>query len=341
MSALLSALNNPRDVIAQAKILAPGAGFVMVLAMAAQFLSNHYGAPVMLMAILLGIPFHFLSEHENMGPGVAFAAKGMLRIGVALLGLRVSVDMVRQIGWGFVLVIGVCVAVTILASVLLSRFVGKDRAFGFLTGGSVAICGASAAMAISSILPDRDTAERDLSFTVISVTAFSTLAMIVYPIIAEGLGLDVHMTGLFLGGTIHDVAQVVGAGYSVSEETGDVATVVKLIRVTMLAPVVLIGALVMRRQVASSGKRPPLLPGFVAAFLVLAALNSFHLVPQIVTEATSTLSRALLVTAVAAVGMKTSIAKLADVGGTAIAMIAVQTAALAALVLVPLLYGLV
>jgi uncharacterized integral membrane protein (TIGR00698 family) len=313
----------------------------MVVAMAAQFLSNHYGAPVMLMAILLGIPFHFLSEHENMGPGVAFAAKGMLRIGVALLGLRVSVDMVRQIGWGFVLVIGVCVAVTILASVLLSRFVGKDRAFGFLTGGSVAICGASAAMAISSILPDRDTAERDLSFTVISVTAFSTLAMIVYPIIAEGLGLDVHMTGLFLGGTIHDVAQVVGAGYSVSEETGDVATVVKLIRVTMLAPVVLIGAVVMRRQVASSGKRPPLLPGFVAAFLVLAALNSFHLVPQIVTEATSTLSRALLVTAVAAVGMKTSIAKLADVGGTAIAMIAVQTAALAALVLVPLLYGLV
>ncbi|WP_343502213.1 YeiH family protein [Alloyangia pacifica] len=341
MSALTATLSDPRRIIARAKALAPGTALAIVLAMAAQFLSNHYGAPVMLMAILLGIPFHFLSEHENTGPGITFAAKGLLRIGVALLGLRVSLDMVRQIGWGFVLIIALCVAATILASILLSRFVGKDRAFGFLTGGSVAICGASAAMAISSILPQRETAERDLSFTVISVTAFSTVAMIVYPILAEALGLDQHLTGLFLGGTIHDVAQVVGAGYSVSDETGDIATVVKLIRVTMLAPVVLIGALAMRRHVPATEARPPLLPAFVAAFLVLAALNSFHFVPEAVIAPASTLSRALLVTAVAAVGMKTSLAKLADVGGTAIAMLAVQTAALAALVLIPLMLGLV
>ncbi|NVO25708.1 YeiH family protein [Donghicola mangrovi] len=341
MSALFPTLPDPRDLTQRGKTLAPGVAFAMVLAMAAQFLSNHYGAPVMLMAILLGIPFHFLSEHENIGQGITFAAKGLLRIGVALLGLRVSVDMVRQIGWGFVLIIALCIAVTILGSILLARFAGKDRAFGFLTGGSVAICGASAAMAISSILPQRDTAERDLSFTVISVTALSTLTMIVYPIIAEALGLDLHTTGLFLGGTIHDVAQVVGAGYSVSEETGDIATVVKLIRVTMLAPVVLIGAIALRRHAPVSGKRPPLLPGFVAAFLVLAALNSFHLVPELVIEPASTLSRALLVTAVAAVGMKTSIAKLADVGGTAIAMLSVQTVVLAVLILIPLLMEMV
>lgn len=339
MSAFFAALANPRDVIAQAKILAPGVALSIVLAMAAQFLANHYGAPVMLMAILLGIPFHFLSEHENTGPGIGYSAKILLRVGVALLGLRVSLDMVRQIGWGFVLVIALCIGFVILASVLLSRFVGKDRAFGFLTGGSVAICGASAAMAISSILPQRETAERDLSFTVISVTAFSTVAMILYPIIADALGLDAHQTGLFLGGTIHDVAQVVGAGYSVSDETGDIATVVKLIRVTMLAPVVLIGALIMRRHTPTGTKRPPLLPGFVVVFLVLAALNSFHLVPEAVSQPAETLSRALLVTAVAAVGMKTSLAKLADVGGTAIAMLTVQTVVLAGLVLLTV-YGL-
>ncbi len=334
MSAFFAAISNPRDLAAQAKILAPGVALTMVVAMAAQFLANHYGAPVMLMAILLGIPFHFLSEHENTGPGIAYSAKILLRVGVALLGLRVSLDMVRQIGWGFVLVIALCIAFIIIASVLLSRLAGKDRAFGFLTGGSVAICGASAAMAISSILPQRDTAERDLSFTVISVTAFSTLAMIIYPIIADALGLDAHMTGLFLGGTIHDVAQVVGAGYSVSDETGDIATVVKLIRVTMLAPVVLIGALIMRRHTPTGSSRPPLLPGFVAIFLVLAALNSFHLVPQAMSQPAETLSRALLVTAVAAVGMKTSLAKLADVGGTAIAMLVIQTVVLAGLVLI-------
>lgn len=339
MSALTAPFSAPRQYYARAKVLAPGAALATVLAMAAQFLSNHYGAPVMLMAILLGIPFHFLSEHETTGPGITFAAKGLLRIGVALLGLRVSLDMVRQIGGGFVLLTALSIAAVILASVLLARLAGKDRAFGFLTGGAVAICGASAAMAIASVLPQRATAERDLSFTVISVTALSTAAMIAYPILADAAGLDRHLTGLFLGGTIHDVAQVVGAGYSVSDETGDIATVVKLIRVTMLAPVVLIGALILRRHAPSAGARPPLLPGFVAVFLVLAALNSFHLVPQEVTEPAAALSRALLVTAVAAVGMKTSLAKLADVGGTAIAMLTIQTAALAALVLVPLLCG--
>ena len=341
MSDLTTALTDPRRLIDRARLLGPGAALAVIVAMAAQFLSNHYGAPVMLMAILLGIPFHFLSEHETTGPGIAFAAKGLLRIGVALLGLRVSLDMVRQIGWGFVLIIAGCIAVTILASILLARLMGRDKAFGFLTGGSVAICGASAAMAISSVLPQRETSERDLSFTVISVTAFSTVAMIVYPIIAQSLGLDQHLTGLFLGGTIHDVAQVVGAGYSVSDETGDIATVVKLIRVTLLAPVVLIGALVLRRNADVGGKRPPLLPGFVAIFLVLAALNSFHVVPGFVLEPASTLSRALLVTAVAAVGMKTSLARLTDVGGPAILMMAVQTIGLAILVLVPLLMGLV
>ncbi|NIZ14262.1 YeiH family protein [Phaeobacter sp. HF9A] len=341
MSARVAPHLAPRHLVARTKVLAPGTALAVVLAMAAQFLSNHYGAPVMLMAILLGIPFHFLSEHENTGPGITFAAKGLLRIGVALLGLRVSLDMVRQIGWGFVAIIALCIAALILGSILLARLLGKDRAFGFLTGGSVAICGASAAMAISSILPQRPTAERDLSFTVISVTAFSTVAMILYPILAEALGLDPHQTGLFLGGTIHDVAQVVGAGYSVSDETGDIATVIKLIRVTMLAPVVLIGALVLRRHAPRSETRPPLLPGFVAAFLVLAALNSVHLVPEALIEPASSLSRALLVTAVAAVGMKTSLARLADVGGSAIAMLAVQTAVLVVLVLVPLLLGLV
>jgi uncharacterized integral membrane protein (TIGR00698 family) len=309
--------------------------------MAAQFLSGHYGAPVMLMAILLGMPLHFLAEDERAGPGIDFAARSLLRAGVALLGLRVSVEMVARIGWPFVALIAASIAVIILGSVAVARRMGRDRAFGLLTGGSVAICGASAAMALASVLPSRPTTERDLSFTVITVTAMSTVAMILYPALTAMLGLDAHQSGLFLGGTIHDVAQVVGAGYSVSETTGDLATVVKLIRVTMLAPVVLIAALALRRSSAGAGTRPPLLPGFVAAFLLLAAANSLHLVPGIVTEAASVLSRAILVAAVAAVGMRTSLARLTDVGVGAILMLLGQTAVLAGLVLVPVLLGLV
>jgi uncharacterized integral membrane protein (TIGR00698 family) len=189
-------------------------------------------------------------------------------------------------------------------------------------------------MAISSLLPNRPESERDLSFTVISVTLMSTLAMIFYPILAEQLGLDVRATGLFLGGTIHDVAQVVGAGFSVSDEVGEIATLVKLFRVALLAPVVFVGALVLRSSVPEGAQRPPLLPMFVLGFLALALANSFHLIPELVKPPVDTLSRAMLVTAVAGVGMKTSLAELKTVGPSAMVIIICQTLFLAGAVLI-------
>ncbi len=309
--------------------LFPGVALAALVAMAAQFLSEHYGAPAMLMAILLGIALQFLSEEPRTGPGIGFASRGLLRIGVALLGVRVSLDMVQQMGVGFLVLIVSGVLVTIAASVLVAALLGRDKLFAFLSGGAVAICGASAAMAISSVLPKRGDGERDLIFTVVSVTMLSTLAMIAYPILADRLGFDMQQTGVFLGGTIHDVAQVVGAGYSVSEETGDLATLVKLIRVTMLAPIVLIAAMVMRRRAPAGAARPPLVPSFVLAFLVLATLNSAHLLPAWLIESASAVSRWALLTAIAAVGMKTSLPKLLDVGGPAIALLTAQTLFLA------------
>jgi len=320
------------------RAIVPGLLIVLMVAMAAQFLSDHYGAPVMLMAILLGMPLQFLSEDARAQAGILFASRSILRIGVALLGVRVSAEMLAQIGAANVILVLLAVAATILISVALAPLVGKNRLFGFLTGGAVAICGASAAMAISSLLPNRAESERDLSFTVISVTLMSTLAMILYPVLTEQLGLGPKLAGVFLGGTIHDVAQVVGAGYSVSDEVGDISTLVKLLRVTLLAPVVFIGALVLRNSVPAGAKRPPLMPGFVLAFLLLAAANSAHLVPAVVIGPIDTLSRAMLVTAVAAVGMKTSLAELKDVGGAAIVIIIAQTAFLAALVLAGLMF---
>ncbi|MBW7057463.1 putative sulfate exporter family transporter [Paracoccus bogoriensis] len=324
--------------IARLRLLGPGVTLAVIVALAAQFLSAHYGAPVMLMAILLGMPLHFTAEDSRATPGIDFAARGLLRLGVALLGLRVSVEMVALIGWPFVALIAASMAALILGSVGIMHRLGRDRAFGLLTGGSVAICGASAAMAIASVLPPRPTTERDLSFVVITVTALSTLAMILYPALATLLGLDMHQAGLFLGGTIHDVAQVVGAGYSLSDEAGDTATVVKLIRVTLLAPVVLVAALILR-QAGQRRARTPILPGFVLAFLVLAGLNSAHLVPDMITDAASVVSRAILVAAVAAVGMKTSLARLVEVGPGAIALLIGQSLVLAGLILAAILMG--
>lgn len=311
----------------------PGLGLAGCVALSAQFLSDHYGAPAMLMAILLGIAMNAFSEEGRAVAGVDFAARSVLRLGVALLGLRINWAMFLDLGPGALALIGVGVVATIGFGLLAARLLGQGAAFGFLTGGAVAICGASAAMAIAAVLPRGERAERDLVFTVVGVTVLSTLAMIVYPILAARLGLDARATGLFLGATIHDVAQVVGAGFSVSDPVGEQSTLVKLIRVTALAPVVLVAALVLRARGTDAGARPPLLPGFVVAFLVLAAVNSTGLVPAAVTDAAAALSRWALLTAIAAVGMKTSVPRLLQVGGPALGLLAAETVFLAALVL--------
>lgn len=314
-----------------------GQGFLVatVVAAAAQFLSEHYGAPAMLMALLLGIAFHFLAEEGPCKPGIEFTARTVLRIGVALLGARISVELMIGLGPQLIAVVVVGVILTILFGLLGARLLGRGWRFGLLTGGSVAICGASAAMAISAVLPKNEHSERNLIFTVLSVTVLSTIAMIAYPILTELFDFNDEISGVFLGGTIHDVAQVVGAGFSVSDETGEVATLVKLIRVAMLAPVVLVISVLVRRHAGAEadGKRPPILPTFVIGFLIFAALNSFGLIPAIVVDVMSSLSRWALLISIAAVGMKTSLKRILDVGGQAIALIVVETIFIAVFVL--------
>ena len=152
--------------------------------------------------------------------------------------MRITLSQIASLGPWPVATVIVGVATTILFGFLLARRMGLSSMFGVLSGGAVAICGASAALAIASVLPRNDKRERDTILTVVSVTALSTLAMIIYPIFATSIGLDHRQAGIFIGGTIHDVAQVVGAGYMISNETGDIATYVKLLRVAMLLPAV-------------------------------------------------------------------------------------------------------
>ena len=315
-------------------VYGPGVLLSAVLAIAAQFLSDHYGAPALLLALLLGIAFGFLAEEGRCVPGIDLSGQTVLRFGVALLGVRISTDLVTDLGWQPIILVVAGVFATILFGLAGARMLGRGWRLALLTGGAVAICGASAAMAIASILPKNAHSARNLTFTVLGVTVLSTLAMIAYPIVADLLDLTEAGTGVFFGGTIHDVAQVVGAGFSVSETAGETATVVKLIRVTMLAPVILIFGLCLaglgvERQ---AGERPPLVPGFILLFFVLAAVNSLDMVPAAVRDLLADISRWALLTAIAAVGMKTSLRKIAEVGTPAIVLICAETLFLAAFI---------
>ncbi|MGJ8546358.1 MAG: YeiH family protein [Sulfitobacter sp.] len=323
----------------QAPILFPGVAVSVVVAITAQFLAEHYGTPAMLLALLLGIALGFLGEEGRAVDGIGFSAKTLLRLGVALLGVRISMSLMAGLGWQLITLVILGVIATICFGLLIARFLGHGWRFAFLTAGSVAICGASAAMAISAILPQDERSEERLIFTVMGVTVLSTMAMVVYPILSNLLELNAVQGGVFIGGTIHDVAQVVGAGYSVSEQTGDTAVLVKLIRVAMLAPIVLVASIMIRSYAAGnahSGQQPPLLPGFVVGFLILAALSSFGVVPGFLIELLSEASRWMLLIAIAAVGMKSNLKQVLGVGGAAIILITVETVFIAALVLLGL-----
>lgn len=318
----------------------PGVAVATAVALAASFIAQRYGAPAMLMGLLLGMAFHFLNETPRVGPGLELAAVKALRLGVALLGLRLTVADVASLGWTPVLLVIFAVLATLLFGVVLSRILGCDRQLGVLTGGSVAICGASAAMAISSVLPKGPDTQRQTLFTIIGVTSLSTIAMVLYPIIGDVLQLNDQEMGIFIGATIHDVAQVVGAGYSVSPATGDLGTFIKLLRVAMLVPVVLMIGIVVRTKVSAAVDRQkaPAVPLFLIGFIVLFAVNSSGFIPSEVIQPVANLAPVLLLVAIAALGIRTSMQEVMTIGMKPVMLIVGETFFIAAVIVAYLLW---
>lgn len=288
---------------------------------------------VVCFAAWLGLAMNFLSHEGPCLPGIELAAKHLLRIGVALLGVRITYGQIAQLGWEAIAMVVGSVIATIGVGVLLARLLGFSASFGVLTGGAVAICGASAAMALSSVMPTHSMKERSTLFTVVVVSTLSTLAMVFYPMLAQALNLQDHVVGIFLGATIHDVAQVVGAGYGVSVETGDTATVVKLMRVAMLVPVMLILVAVYRRNKTNDQTDPTPIPWFVAIFVLLVVAGSMGWIPVWTQAIGNDLSRWLLIIAIAAIGLKTRLQEIVAVGIRPVLLMVGETTFLAVVVL--------
>lgn len=311
----------------------PGFISAAMVGLAATFLARNYNAPVMLFALLIGMAFNFLHEDGRCKQGIDFASRTVLRLGVALLGLRITFTQISTLGLVPIITVIAGVATTSLFGLWLGRRLGLGAYFGLLSGGAVAICGASAALAISTSLPRYETKERDTALTVVGVTTLSTIAMILYPLVVSLLQLNATEAGVFIGGTIHDVAQVVGAGYMVSQETGDVSTYVKLLRVAALVPVVVLISLLMSEGAGTGDRIRRAFPMFLVGFCALVIFNSVLSIPAQVTSAATTLSSYCLVTAISALGMKTSFRSLVEVGWRPVGMMVAETLWIALLVL--------
>lgn len=301
------------DVPAGLKPHLPGLAVTIVIALAAAYLSEHYNAPLMLMGLLVGLAFNFLNADARLHLGLAFASKTLLRWGIVFVGLQVTVEQIGSLGWAAFAAIVAGIIFVMLSGTLTARVIGRNAAFGVLSGGAVAICGASAALALATVLGERRSSQAQLALVLVAVSAASALAMSFYPVLAHSLHLTDKQAGFLMGASIHDIAQALGAGYSYSPEAGQTATIVKLTRVALLAPTLAIIALIFPANDGTQ-HRSFGVQWFVIGFLALCGLHSSIMLPIKILSLGKLATTALLLVAVTATGIRSPMNLLLEQG---------------------------
>jgi uncharacterized integral membrane protein (TIGR00698 family) len=293
--------------------LFPGLAICAIASAAAAWLSEHYGAPIILMGLLIGLSLNFIVSDTRTHAGLDFASKTCLRWGIVVLGTQVTFQQIGDLGPFPFLALLVVMACAMAAALLAARLAGQSSAAGLLAGGATAICGASAALAIYGVLGRERLSQAQFALTLVGISIASAVAMSFYPPLAGFLGLDDRQAGFLIGGSIHDVAQAIGGGYAFSDAAGSYATIVKLARVALLAPVVLIISIFIahsdRSEADSLGRGRRLfsslaVPWFILGFLAAVFLNSMLPFPAEITGGALVLSKALLLLAITATAMR-------------------------------------
>jgi uncharacterized integral membrane protein (TIGR00698 family) len=285
----------------------------LVASAAAAWISEHYGAPIILMGLLIGLAMSFVGTDERSQPGLDFASQTCLRWGIVILGTQITLVQIGALGIAPFVALLVVMAAAFGAALLAARLAGQSAAVGMLAGGATAICGASAALALYGVLGRERLSQAQFALTLVGISAASALAMSFYPLLAASAGMSDRQAGFLIGASIHDVAQAIGGGYAFSDGAGGYAAVVKLTRVALLAPLVMLVSLALPAAPAA-GQAPRgrvrtmlgrlAVPWFILGFLALVLANSVLALPREVTENSLLLSKALLLLAVTATAMR-------------------------------------
>lgn len=309
----------------------PGLAICAIASAAAAWLAQNYGVPIILAGLLLGLALNFAAGDKRTHAGLDATSRHGLRAGIVLLGLQVTLMQIAAMGAVPFLGLALVMTAALVAALLAARATGQSPAVGLLAGGSTAICGASAALALYGAIGRERIGQAQFTLTLVILAAASAIALVTYPPLARMLDFSDAQAGFLVGASVHDVAQAIGAGFSVSDAAGAQATVVKLTRVALLAPLVTLAALWIARAqpVAASGTavRVPLLPGFILAFLALVVLNSLVTMPPALAATALTLSKTLLLLAVTATAMRTRTDLLLELGWRAVLPVLAATIA--------------
>ncbi|WP_187435853.1 YeiH family protein [Bradyrhizobium hipponense] len=299
--------------VKSARAVIPGVALAGAIALVAKLLHGVPGIATfspMILAISIGIFVRNLVGTPSFAaPGISFSVRRLLRAAIVLLGFQITLTQLAAVGAkGLLIVVGTLVA-TFAFTLATGRALGVDRKLTELIAAGTSICGASAVVATNSVTGASD---EDVAYAIACVTIFGSIAMFVYPVLPHLLHLDGGAYGLWSGASIHEIAQVAAASFQNSQRAGEIATVAKLARVMLLAPVVLalsVGSRLAARGAPGSLARAPL-PWFAIGFVAVTAVNSVVTIPSEMRDATITLSTFLLTIALAAMGLETDISKL-------------------------------
>ncbi|MDA8889033.1 putative sulfate exporter family transporter [Hellea sp.] len=317
----------------------PGLLVSILAGILAAYISEITVIPVMLLAIIIGLLLHVLNSVSILKDGINWSSRGLLYTGVALMGLRIDLTDLSQVGFMAPLFVILTLITTLLVGYAIARALGQSKDFSILMSGAVGICGVSAAAAICSALEDNPLRDAQLAITVAGITVLSTLAMLLYPFISNALNLNILESGIFMGGGIHNVSQAVGAGYAVSNEAGDLAVIFKLIRVSMLLPVIIIISLVWRKGSSTPypnvrSKLKASTPPFLVVFCLLALLSCLNIVPDLAKNAGNISAHWALIISLVAIGIKTDTRLVMKVGAMPLTIMTLTTAFMGAMLLI-------
>ena len=327
------AASPPPTVSTQQLGASPGSGFRRMLPGLAVCLSagaisllaaRMLPVSALLIAILLGAAWRNLAPVPAvLDPGVRISGKRLLRIGIVLLGLQLSLSTILGLGPGVLAVVVLCVAVTFGASLVIGKWLGLDLPQRLLIAAGFSICGAAAVAATEGTVK----AKQDQVATAIGlVVLFGTLMIPLGPALGTLLGFDEAATGMFIGAATHEVAQVVAAGGAVGTSALAVAVTVKLARVLMLAPVMAGVSLYMRRMHSVTAEaKPPVVPLFVAGFILMVLLRTAGFLPEPVLDAAAVIQTFLLATAMFALGLGVHLRSIFKTGGRSLVLAAAAT----------------
>ena len=275
----------------------------------------------MIVGIILGM-LYANSLRNNLPdtwvPGILFCSKRILRIGIILYGFRLTFQDVTAVGLPAILIDAIIVTVTVGGGVLIGRLLKMDRSIALLTSVGSGICGAAAVLGAESAI---NTKPYKTAVAVSTVVIFGTLSMFLYPVLYRNgvFDLSPELMGLFTGSTVHEVAHVVGAGNAMGQGVSNTAIIVKMIRVMMLVPALLVISWAVarnltKRDAAEQAKGKITIPWFAILFLVVIGFNSFNLLPASLVEWINQFDTFLLTMAMTALGAETSFDKFKKAG---------------------------